>query len=287
MTTVQQLRFWRRNWSRRIQLGMAGYRTAPATWPDFMCIGAPRASTTWLHRMLQSDPRVFLPHAKELHFFDEDPGYSRKTGNGLRWRRPFYFDMQNPAHLRWYWMQFRGGAGRLKGEITPTYAMLSRERVDLLAGLNPRLKVIYLIRNPVDRAWSALRNTIYQQKGRRYVEDASPQMLFELIMHPEVLRHGHYREAIETWGSVIAPERILYLFYDDILADPRSELERVHAFLELGELSPAVRTMTRTRINAAPSMSLPANIGKRLSDYYEPQVEFLESRFDRNLNAWK
>jgi hypothetical protein len=237
--------------------------------------------------MLQREPRVFLPHAKELHFFDEDPGYSRHSGDGLRWRRPFYFDMQNPAHLRWYWMQFHDAADRIKGEITPTYAMLSRARVELIAGLNSRMKVIYLIRNPVDRAWSALRNTMYQQKGRRYVTEASPQRLGELIMHPEVLRHGHYREAIDTWGGVIAPERILYLFYDDILAHPGSELARIHAFLGLGEPSPAVQKMTRARINAAPSVKLPANIKKRLSEYYAPQIEFLERRFDRDLDAWK
>ena len=58
------------------QVELAYMRVAtwiPETFPHFMCIGAPRAATTWLHTELSSDPRIFLPKRKELHFFDEKP----------------------------------------------------------------------------------------------------------------------------------------------------------------------------------------------------------------------
>lgn len=258
----------------------------PETFPHFMCIGAPRAATTWLHTELSSDPRIFLPKRKELHFFDEKPAsLLKRDSSGLRWRRNYYFDVENPAHKRWYWFQYRYAGALLRGDITPLYSLLSRNRVELIRSQMPDLKVFYILRNPIDRAWSGVRKTIWYQKGEAELAKADEKWLHETVMRPEVLARGDYRRAIETWESVYPREQICYLFYDDISDDSSAVLGRVFAFLGLDQLPRQIPRNSR-KVNAAPRKPMPALIRGRLEDYYFEQIRYLEDRFKRDFSHW-
>lgn len=286
MNLMQNLKSRRRDFLRAIQLYYAAFATwIPEIYPDFMCIGAPRAATTWLYQKLRDHPQIFLPKAKELHFFDEEPDTDQNDRSGLRWHRAFYFDMSKPAHFRWYAMQFRKARNRTKGDITPVYSMLSRQRVRLIAEKAPDVKIIYIIRNPIERAWSGLRKTIWYQKGANHkVKDRA--WLLAAIMHPAVLERGNYRRAIETWGEVIPDGNMLYLFYDDIVEDPQSELARVCAFLGANRPSGPPASTEDKPVNAAPALRMPDEVRSRLSQHYKEQIQYLEARFDRDLSHW-
>lgn len=74
---------------------------------SFLCIGAQKAGTTWLHEMLRRHQDLSLPDQKEVHFFD----WHRNKG------------------LKWYSNQWPRSISSLKGEITPCYAVLGSEKV--------------------------------------------------------------------------------------------------------------------------------------------------------------
>jgi len=78
--------------------------------PNFLCIGAQKAGTTLLFDILKQHPDIYLPEAKELHFFDRDEEYDK----GIFWYRD--------AHFK--------GAEHRKciGEVTPSYIFLNRYR---------------------------------------------------------------------------------------------------------------------------------------------------------------
>ena len=76
---------------------------------------------------------MFVPERKELAYF----------GMLSRW-----------VDLPWYARQFRPAGGRLAGEASPSYALLPVRTIRLIRDLLPDLKLIYLMRNPVPRAWS-------------------------------------------------------------------------------------------------------------------------------------
>ena len=252
-----------------------------------MCIGAPRAATTWLHEALSADERIFLPKRKELHFYDERPPQVAEEDSEFRWRRTTFFDVESPAHLRWYWYQYRAARSELRGDITPVYSLLSADRVRIVRTHVPDLKIIYILRNPIDRAWSGLRKTVWYQKGKARLDSLDEQWLCATVMRPEVLARGNYQCAIETWEAVYPEEQICYLFYDDIVTDPDSVLRRVYEFLGLAR-HPELSASSRSRkVNAAPSKEMPATVRARLEKYYTPQIKFLEKRFARDLSHWR
>ncbi|MFA5114041.1 MAG: sulfotransferase [Candidatus Margulisiibacteriota bacterium] len=251
--------------------------------PNFICIGAQRAGTTWLHRMLLSHPGIYLPAQKELHYFDEKPDFSDYQGLGKKWmgKRPYY-DMNDRADWLWYQEQFKAGWDhKIRGEITPFYATLSDQRVACMADKLSALKLIYIIRNPIKRAWSNFRYLCLKE-GIGSPSELDGQAMCDTIMHPQQLRHGEYRRNITIYESHFQPDRILYLFYDDIVQKPAEVISQVYSYLGAANISLPVELM-KTKINSAPSGEMPAGIAAELAAYYAEQFAFVQDKFKRGL----
>ena len=127
--------------------------------PDFLLVGPHRTGTTWLYRNLYEHPEVLLSEPKELYFFDrlktlDDPRYrSNELSYYLRFFRdtPASWARRMAHHLGKYRELYRP---KVRGEATASYAVIDRDVIAEIATLNPNLKAVILIRNPVDRAWS-------------------------------------------------------------------------------------------------------------------------------------
>lgn len=249
--------------------------------PDFLCIGAQRAGTTWLHGMLRTHPGIFLPEAKELHFFDEPPDLGGYDGLGHP-GRPRYFDPESRADWRWYRRQFRVAApGQVRGEITPYYAVLSERRVALAAERLPGLRIIYVIRNPVRRAWSGFRLFWSAPENRgRALPDI--ETLRRTILHPAKLIHGDYRRNAALWEGRCGRERTLYLSFDDIVDRPRETLAAAARFLD-ADPGPFAAAALPGKINDAPGPEMPEPIEAALRDHFAGQSAWIEARFGRGL----
>ena len=105
--------------------------------PDFLIISPPKTGSTWLAANLRLHPQVFVPDIKEVKYFS----------SFHRW-----------LDLGWYLDHFAPAEGRLKGEASPSYAILPVERIRLVRRLFPDVKLIFLMREPVGRAWSHARH---------------------------------------------------------------------------------------------------------------------------------
>ncbi len=108
-----------------------------------MLIGPQRTGTTWLHENLRRHPQLLFAREKEIHFFNllKQPGHRRYRSSSLVW----YLDHFTTESSR---------LDVLRGEATSSYAAIDVDLIDTIARLNPRLKAIMLVRDPVDRAWS-------------------------------------------------------------------------------------------------------------------------------------
>ena len=149
--------------------------------PHFLCIGAMKSGTSWLHHALLQQPGVSLPPVKELHYLAGNPKdrlrsrlllvrpvHRQALRLGLRSAvRPWSVEDRRrvawalrfltfPRTERGYAAMFPDRPGTVRGELTPTYAVLPEPAIARLAAMNPGLRIIYLLRNPVDRAWSDL-----------------------------------------------------------------------------------------------------------------------------------
>jgi len=200
--------------------------------PDFLIIGAEKAGTTWLHDVLRAHPDLFLPDAKELHFFNRFDSNGREIDNFAR------------RGLRWYERQFEAAEkGKLVGEATPLYlcdpAAPGRIRRTL-----PQARFIVLLRDPVDRAWSHYR--MARAKGH-VAED-----LGTLIDRRDanIVGRCHYAAQLDRWFALFPRERFLILFFEQVMAQPHAALARIAAWLGV-DAAPLLEAGPEARRNAA------------------------------------
>ncbi len=224
--------------------------------PDFLCIGAQKSGTTWLHHNLAQHPLVWLPPTKEIHYFDWPPTslFERLFGRKGRMREArahlirtmtkALSGQAKPGELGWAvrfclaprsdgWYQslFRRPQGMIAGEITPSYCLLPPEKIRRLHRLMPEAKIVYLIRHPVERAWSAA-VMHFNDKGRGGIEHAPPDQVIAWLTRPRTSERCDYSRTASNWQAAYG-DQFLVGFYDELRTDPRRLLTRIQTFLGL------------------------------------------------------
>lgn len=175
--------------------------------PDYIIIGAMKCGTSTLAAQLGAQPGLFMTTPKEPNFFSDDAVYKKGAD--------------------WYAGLFAAAApGDLKGEASTHYTKLPdhpRAVPRLVAtGAAPRL--IYLIRNPVDRAVSH-----YIHEWTQGVIGTDLDTALE--RHPELIGYGRYPAQLDPWLAAFGAENLLVLGLEAMKRDPQAVLNRVGAFL--------------------------------------------------------
>ena len=153
------------------------------TLPNFLVIGAGKSGTTSLAAYLDAHPDVFMAHQKEVRFFD------RYWHEGVDW----------------YAAKFAAAAGKAAvGEASPSY-LQSAEAPARTAQTIPGAKLIALLRNPVDRAYSAWTNLHEQGRDPRSFADAVRDETAGRgvvgDLRPRYLEGGRYHELLTHWTA--------------------------------------------------------------------------------------
>jgi hypothetical protein len=232
--------------------------------PTFVGIGAQKAGTTWLHRNLQAHPQICFPRLKEAHFLDSDEHFQRG--------------------LTWYLGLFAGCTTPIRGEITPDYIMVERSRVEWLHSLNPDLRLILLLRNPVDRAWSAMRYYL----SNRGADPASEPLenLRKLAASPLIVRRTRYARAIALWESVFSPEQLLVGFFEEVAQAPEALLRRVLRHIGADADVDLSRYPLGKRFNPGREADLPAGLREFLRDLFADDIATVTERFGPPASDW-
>lgn len=189
---------------------------------DILCIGAQRAMTSWLHHVLAAHPDTspfadFNPvtsTSKEAHFWD----WNRHRG--LDWYRRLMRPW-NDAHKTL--------------DFTPEYAFLNTQQIAECKALNPSATVIYILRDPLARAMSALRMHTLWAVGADapHTREITFDTAFtERCEKARLWRHAAYGENIARWRS--AYPDMLILNFEDLRADPLGGARRVLEACGLG-----------------------------------------------------
>jgi hypothetical protein len=196
--------------------------------PNFLILGAQKAGTTALYAYLRRHPRITGPSWKEVSFFD------RHWTRGEGWYRGNF-----PNVLR--------ARGDLVGEASPSYLFhsLAPQRV---AELVPDARLIALLRNPVDRAYSHYQHEVALGREPLSFEDAlaaeeerTAGEEERLAADPAYFSHawwnytykarGRYAEQLERWLALFPREQLLIAPSEELLAEPERVHARVLAFL--------------------------------------------------------
>ena len=145
-------------------------------YPDFLIVGPQRTGSSWLYKNLMHHPELFLSKKKELHFFNllNKPNHPMfKTREISTYLENFYDtprsyiskNINSIAHYRQLYLP------KLRGEATASYAAMEEELVAEVVALNPNIKVILTIRNPIERAWSHAKKDLVMRRKLKSIED--------------------------------------------------------------------------------------------------------------------
>jgi len=264
---------------------------APAG-PDFLVVGAQRAGTTWLHRVLRQHPALWLPPVKELHYFDHPEivrtiasAHERRRAGRKRPKPPYGWQLRYWLGRRddaWYASLFAEARARglVAGEITPAYATLPIEVLLRIRGMNPAIRLVYIMRDPVERAWSAVHNAA--KKGDPAT--ATIATAIARAREPGVVARSGYADAIERLESVFDPERIHCCFFEDLRDRPEALTGELLRFLGV---APRALDLPRAVNVAAGAKAVPGEFARAMAGDYLPTVERLCRRFEGPPHAWR
>jgi hypothetical protein len=251
--------------------------------PNFLIIGAQKAGTTALYSYLRRHPTILGPPWKEVSFFD------RHFWRGDAWYRGHF-----PNTLYARSVRRRTGSEPIVGEASPSYLFhpLAPERA---ARLLPGLRVIALVRNPVDRALSHYHHEVALGREPLAFEEALAQeeqrMEGELdrMLDPKYFSdawwnftyrsRGLYTEQLERWLEFVPRERLLILPSDDLLEQPSRTYGEVLEFLG----APHHELESYPRIFVREYTEMDPRTRAALRDYYAEPNRRLYELLDREL----
>lgn len=272
--------------------------------PDFLVIGAQRSGSTWLHELLQSHPSIFMPQRrKEVQYFNKY--YDR----GLDWYRGFFPDGK------------QAGVYGAIGEATPTYLYKSGVPERISSAL-PDVKLLLILRNPADRAFSQFVMLSQNDDYRRSFEEL-------LEENRGIFDYGLYGAHLSKFLRYFDRSRFCVLVYEHAVEHVEETKERVARFLDIvperfplqagqrrvgGSYVPKARrafalAKRAARWMQANDLDWPVNIGKRsvkgflgarerrpafadetrsqLLVRYQDDIDLLAKQFDLDLSAWR
>jgi hypothetical protein len=200
---------------------------AAAPLVNFLIAGVQKGGTTALFDYLADYPDVALSRVKEVHFFDDE---------AVEWRAPDYAA---------YHRNFPPADGRPCGEATPIY-LYWRGALERICAYNPAMRLILVLRDPVQRAWSHWRMEYARgaerepfawciREGRQRLFAAAPWGWHREFSYVE---RGFYGEQLEQLFALFPREQALVLRAEDLRADPAAALAAVRRFLGLPQAPP-------------------------------------------------
>ena len=194
--------------------------------PDFIGIGAMRSGTSWLRRNLNRHPEIWMAEPKELHFFDRH----------FADRKRDWIPAEYEAKVRYGESFAPAPRGRTVGEFTPAYAVMDREMIARVRRWMPGVKLLFIMRDPVERAWSHARKDFakYWAKDGRTLESVELEELLPFFQSPDVADRGDYLACLTAWLEHFPKEQIWTGFMEDVAAgDETQVLRSVFDFLHV------------------------------------------------------
>lgn len=245
--------------------------------PDFLIIGGQKCGTTSLYNYLAQHPCVAPAWRKEVRFFNV-----QYVGKSITWYRA-----QFPSSLYKFCIKITQGQDVITGEATPGYISHPHAPKRIFETI-PKVKLIVLLRNPVDRAYSHYQHAVLLGKETLSFEEAieaEPERLRgekEKMIEDEsynsfyygncsYLSRGIYVDQLKVWLNLFPKEQILILNSENFSSDPPTTFRRVLEFLNL----PDWECKEYERFNTLSYSKMHPTTREKLVDYFAPHNQRL------------
>jgi hypothetical protein len=252
--------------------------------PDFIILGEMRAGTTSLHHYLSEHPQVLQPWRKEIHYFD------RLYANGGRWYRAHF-----PTHPAMRWHAARHGGQALTFEATPDY-LIYPETAHRISRDLPGVKLIALLRDPVERAYShfwmnvrlqrerhafgkAIKREASRLEGEREKLSGDPNYRSRKLRRYSYALRGIYVDSLKAYDPFLRSGRLLVIKSEDLFARTQETFDEILRFVGL---EPWQLRSTASANSFPYDKSQPPGYNE-LRDFFKPHNQRLYEYLGRDL----
>jgi Sulfotransferase domain len=226
--------------------------------PDYVIIGAQKGGTSFLYYLLTRHPLVEPAARKELHFFDQPELFD----NGAEWYRRCFPRLNS-----------KDGQRSITGEATPYY-LFDPPVAKRMAETVPKARLIALLRNPVDRAYSHYQMQVKRGTEPRTFEEAIEQQ------HSSYVSRGIYVDQLLRWFEFFSKDQMLILKSEDFFERPVETLKVVLTFLDLPDWQPEAPELQQRRHTGTYKQKMDPSTRRRLEAYFEPYNQRLYECLD-------
>jgi hypothetical protein len=286
--------------------------------PDFLSIGMQKSGTGWLYEQLGHHPDIWLPPIKELRYLIGRIRHQaiqkiveNVTAKGLEklnatrdqknlWplgTRDLEFYQSLAATRNWkvdlgrYRELFAAKGDQISGDITPAYSTLTREQIAAVMEDLRHLKIILGIRDPVDRFWSQISQTIYMhEKKKKSSEVLDPEdwRSVKAVLENNATQTRSFPTRIAAaWREFVPDERFLVIFFDDLKQDPEAVRSRVLAFLGVDpQKFPATIPASKDSKANNPRVPMTNEMHEHLTAYFADELHDCAKIFGGPANEW-
>jgi len=253
--------------------------------PDFLGIGVQKAGTTWLSENLRCHPEIYMAKEKELQFFS--PKFDKS--------------------LNYYSNKFKNGGAKTKGEVSPNYCVLREDIIQSIHSLLPDVKIILLLRNPIERSWSGTVMKLVREPGLK-LEDVDEQDFINYFNNIYILRQSTYSNIIKTWYKYFEKNQIYIGLFDHIKSQPKEFLIDIFSFLKVStdinwnnfphekviippvgpkySHHPEGRGVVINEKYENTGKNMPIKFRSYLSEMFEKEIELLYKKYDLPVSHW-
>jgi hypothetical protein len=280
------------------------------TRPNFIVAGFKKAATTSIYEYLQQHPQVFMTRIKETKFFLYEPDNPEHVAASLK-----VFPVRS---LETYTQLFaEAGEALAIGEASPGYAESRKVAIRIHAEL-PQVKLIFSLRNPVDRAYSnylmGLRNGVETRPAHRFFAESRAR-----------LQTMSYYNSLKIWYELFPRDQIKIVMYEELRRNGVRVMQEIYRYLGVDEhFAPDVSVQHNTggvpksqarqkmvnflrryrylrtyipqslrtqfskfaRGNLAPTPSMSPEVRQLLTDLYRDDVQHLQELIQKDLSPW-
>lgn len=240
---------------------------------DFLICGTQKGGTTALDAYLREHPQICMANKKEVHFFDDENN----------------FTTQNPDYSLYHAYFSPNSVHSISGEATPIY-MYWRNTPERIWQYNPDMKLIVLLRNPIERAYSHW-NMERSRKAEHYsfwdAIRAEPARCREALPYQHMvytyIDRGFYLEQLKRLWHYFPEKNVLVLKSEHLRNQPQDALKEIFGFLgvrNLGDITPKERRST----------PYSSKMGNREREYlqsiFEREIRELERALGWDCSNW-
>ena len=240
-----------------------------------------------------------MPKIKELHYFDRtnvkrNSAYLFNKNLTGKFARGVFMMLLKPKNTLWmtkylfyersdqnYKKLFNPENGQVSGEITPAYSRLPIKDVERIANLLPDCKIIYLLRNPVDRIWSAI-----NMFKRRH--DKKQTFSFEEIVElkgNQLLLNSHYLQNLANWEHFFPADQIFIGFFDELQTEPTKFLNKIIHFLNVDDLLIIPEEELKRPMNSGSHGKIPKEIELKYTQLLFNEIAGIHEKFNNDYTS--